>query len=262
MPQSPIGVFDSGVGGLSVLREIRTLLPHENLCYVADSGYAPYGDKSQAYIVDRSEAIVRYFLSLQAKAIVVACNTATSMAVDQLRTWCPIPIIAMEPAIKPAALQTRSGVVGVLATSRTVSSNNVNRLIAEHGQGVKVILQACTGFVEQVERGDLVGKSTRQLVEHHLTPLLAEGVDTLVLGCTHYPFLQKVIAEVAGEGVHIIDPSAAIAKQLMRKLSEQQRLNTSSEKGVLTILSSGNPVQSQMLISQLLEEPVSVSCLP
>lgn len=262
MPQSPIGVFDSGVGGLSVLREIRTLLPHENLCYVADSGYAPYGDKSQAYIVDRSEAIVRYFLSLQAKAIVVACNTATSMAVDQLRTWCPIPIIAMEPAIKPAALQTRSGVVGVLATSRTVSSNNVNRLIAEHGQGVKVILQACSGFVEQVEIGDLVGKSTRQLVEHHLTPLLAEGVDTLVLGCTHYPFLQKVIAEVAGEGVHIIDPSAAIAKQLMRKLSEQQRLNTSSEKGVLTILTSGNPVQSQMLISQLLEEPVSVSCLP
>jgi glutamate racemase len=264
MPQNanaPIGVFDSGVGGLSVLKEIRALLPSEQLLYVADSGFAPYGDKSRDYISERCEYIVRFFLSQQVKAIVVACNTATSVAVDGLRAWCSVPIIAMEPAIKPAALHTKSGVVGVLATTQTIGSANVNRLIAEHGQDMTVLLRACAGFVERVEAGALSGDETEDLVRHHVLPLLAQGADTLVLGCTHYPFLAETIKVVAGDNISIIDPSAAIARELKRRLSEQNKLTTDSAQGSERFLSSGDVCQAQSIISQLWGKPVVVNLL-
>ena len=259
----PIGVFDSGVGGLSVLKEIHHLMPNESLLYVADSGFAPYGNKSRTYIVDRSEHIVRFFLSQQVKAIVVACNTATSVAVDQLRSWCPVPIIAMEPAIKPAALHTTSGVVAVLATSQTIGSDNVNRLIAEHGQDITVLLQACTGFVELVESGDLSSEAAMHLVESHVKPLCQQQVDTLVLGCTHYPFLRQLIASAAGSHVTIIDPSSAIAKQLQRRLREQSAENMlkKNSAGMIKFYTSGDSKSSETIIGQLWGDAVTVEAL-
>ena len=185
----PIGVFDSGVGGLSVLHDVRRELPHEHLLYVADSVHAPYGDRTQAFVEARSIAIVRFLVTQGAKAIVVACNTATSMAVDALRSEFSLPCVAMEPAVKPAVSITKSGVIGVLATTATLSSPRFARLVSHFGSDVDVVLQACPGLVEHVEKGELAHDATRALVEQYVRPLVARGADTLVLGCTHYPFL-------------------------------------------------------------------------
>ncbi len=261
MVNAPIGVFDSGVGGLSVLKEIHRLLPQESLLYVADSGFAPYGDKSCDYIQQRCEQITRFFLVHSVKSIVVACNTATSVAVDGLRQWCPVPIIAMEPAIKPARLQTKSGVVGVLATTQTLFSANVNRLIAEHGKDIQVLLQPCKGFVELVESGQLQGEAVTELVRQRVLPLLAQGADTLVLGCTHYPFLSQVIRAVAGEEVTIIDPSAAIARQLQRKLAEHDGLAQGEAVGDIRFYTTGSVDLVQAIISQLWAGEVRVEAL-
>lgn len=261
MSNAPIGVFDSGVGGLSVLKEIRRLLPQEALYYVADSGFAPYGDKSCEYIQKRCKQIVQFFLAQQVKAIVVACNTATSVAVDGLRQWCPVPIIAMEPAIKPARLQTKSGVVGVLATTQTLCSANVNRLIAEHGKDIHVLLQPCSGFVETVEQGQLQGEGVKVLVKKHVQPLLAQGADTLVLGCTHYPFLNEVIRDVAGEQVTLIDPSSAIARQLQRKLVEHACLADGTDIGKVDFWTTGSVDVAQQIMSQLWPEMVNIQPL-
>ena len=173
-PSKPIGVFDSGVGGLSVLREIRSELPGEDLLYVADSGHAPYGDKSTELIEARAIAIVEFLLSQHAKAIVVACNTATGVAIKMLRARFSVPIVAMEPAVKPAVAITRSGVIGVLATSRTIASDNFARLHERFGADVKILMQACPGLVEQVETGDLAGGKTRALIERYVLPLLEQ----------------------------------------------------------------------------------------
>jgi len=218
MSRAPIGVFDSGVGGLSVLREIRRALPHEDLRYVADSGYAPYGDQPDAVIRERAIAIAGFLTSQSAKAIVVACNTATSVAVDALRSALSMPIVAIEPALKPAAVSTKSSVVGILATAPTLSSERFGRLLQAHGASVRVLLQPCPGLAERVESGQLDGPETRSLVAQFVSPLIAQGADTLVLGCTHYPFLLPVIESVAGPGVTIIDPAAAVARELRRRL--------------------------------------------
>lgn len=213
-----IGVFDSGVGGLSVLREIRRQLPAEPLMYVADSGHAPYGDQTPDYIEARCSRIVRFLVDSGARAIVVACNTATVTAVRALREWAPVPIVAIEPAIKPAVGLTRSGVIGVLATRRTVSSAGVTRLCERYGQGRRILLQACPGLAEQVERVELSGDHTTALLRRYLVPLLDQGADTLVLGCTHYPFLAPAIRSIAGADVTVLDPAAAVARELCRRL--------------------------------------------
>lgn len=244
-------MFDSGVGGLSVLREIRRELPHENLLYVADSGHAPYGDKTQAFIEARSFAITRFLLAQGAKAIVVACNTATGAAVSALRGHFTLPIVAMEPAIKPAALQTRSGVIGVLATSRTLVSPNFVKLFARYGNDVEILAQACPGLVEQVEAGDLNGPNTRILVERYLTPLLAKGADTLVLGCTHYPFLRGLIQETAGPKVAIIDSSEAVARQLRHRLEAHELLADRAEEGSEHFWSSAASSETAPVIAKL-----------
>ncbi|MEY2954166.1 MAG: hypothetical protein RLZZ401_2253 [Pseudomonadota bacterium] len=247
---SPIGVFDSGVGGLSVLRAIREALPHEHLLYVGDSAHAPYGDKPASYIEARAGFLARALLARNAKALVVACNTATVVAVQGLRSWCPVPIVAMEPAIKPATRCTRSGIVGVLATRQTLASASVKRLCALYGGDVQVMLQACPGWVEQIERADLSSAQTRNLVEASVMPLVQAGVDTLVLGCTHYPFLRTLIQQIAGPGVTLIDPAAAIAQELSRRLEGQARPPAEPPASEL-FLTTGEPEAVQAVIGQL-----------
>ncbi len=245
-----------------MLREIRRELPGEDLLYVADSGHAPYGDKSTELIEARSIAIVEFLISQHAKAIVVACNTATGVAIETLRTRFTIPFIAMEPAVKPAAANTRSGVIGVLATSRTIASNNFAKLHERFGADVKILMQACPGLVEQVEIGDLSDDKTRALIALYVEPLLEQGVDTLVLGCTHYPFLAPLIQEIAGSSVAIIDPSAAIARELRRRLTSAELLSIKGRTGTERFWSSATPDMAQTIISQLWQVNVAVSSWP
>jgi glutamate racemase len=238
-----IGVFDSGVGGLSVLREIRRELPFENLLYVADSGYAPYGDRPAAFVQQRARSIVEFLVAEGASSIVVACNTATAVAVDSLRSTFTLPIVAIEPAVKPAAATTRSGVVGVLATTNTLTSAKFARLVEQYAGGAAVLTQASPGLVEQVESGELDGTRTRALVERYVDPLLEEGVDTLVLGCTHFPFLTPVIQDVAGPNVAVIDPAVAVARELRRRLATTSLLSTSTTPGWERFWTSG-PIET------------------
>jgi glutamate racemase len=237
----PVGIFDSGVGGLSVLREIRRELPHEDLLYVADSGHAPYGDKPAAEIDERAERIVRFLAGQGAKAVVVACNTATGVSVDGLRARWSMPIVGIEPAIKPAVAATTSGVVGVLATSQTIASARFARLVDAFSGGVAVVPQACPGLVERIEAGDLTGPATRAMVDEYVRPLVARGADTLVLGCTHYPFVADAIAAAAGPGVSIVDPSAAVARELRRRLEQAHLLAATGGTGSIRLWSSGLP---------------------
>jgi glutamate racemase len=241
---APIGVFDSGVGGLSVLRDIRAALPHEDLLYVADSGHVPYGSKTAAYIQQRSRALTSFLLSgaagPPAKAIVIACNTATAAAAATLRAEYSLPIVAMEPAVKPAVAATRAGIVGVLATVGMLKSAQFAALLARFGSDVTVVTQGCPGLVEQVEAGDLDGPVTRQLVERYSAPLLAAGADTIVLGCTHYPLLRPLIADVVGPDVALIDTGAAVARQLCRVLEARELLSASSEPGTERFWTSGD----------------------
>ena len=260
--RNPIGVFDSGVGGLSVLREIRRELPGEDLLYVADSGHAPYGDKSAQLIEARSVAIVEFLLSQHAKAIVVACNTATGVAIKMLRARFSVPIVAMEPAVKPAATHTQSGVIGVLATSRTIASDNFAKLHERFGADVKILMQACPGLVEQVEAGNLSGDEPRALLERYVLPLLAQQADTLVLGCTHYPFLAPLIREIAGATVTVIDPSAAIARELRRRLASADLLSAESREGTQRFWSSAGSDTTRLVISQLWKADIDLQQLP
>lgn len=259
---NPIGVFDSGVGGLSVLHEIRRALPGENLLYVADSGHAPYGDKPRQFIEARSIAISEFLVNQHAKAIVVACNTATGAAIATLRSRFLMPIIAMEPAVKPAVENTKSGVIGVMATSRTLASDNFVRLFARYSADVEILGQACPGLVDQVEAGDLSGDKTRLLLEQYVLPLLERGADTIVLGCTHYPFLAPLIQDIVGPMVAVIDSAAAVARQLHRRLEVGGLLADASAVGTEFFWTSGTPNQAQPLVSQLWKASVEVYNLP
>lgn len=186
MREAPIAVFDSGVGGLSVLAEVQRLLPHESLLYFADCGHIPYGEKSPEFIRQRCKVMAGFFREQGAKALVIACNTATVAAVADLRRDFPEwPIVGMEPAVKPAAAATRSGVVGVLATTGTLQSAKFAALLDRFATDVRVITQPCPGLVELIESGDLHSAELRALLQHYVEPLLANGCDTIILGCTH-----------------------------------------------------------------------------
>lgn len=223
--QAPIGVFDSGVGGLSVLAEIRQLLPAESLLYVADCGHIPYGEKSPEFIRERCRLVAEFFNGQGAKALVVACNTATVAAVADLRSAYPEwPLVGMEPAVKPAAAATRSGVVGVLATTGTLQSAKFAALLDRFASDVQVITRPCPGLVELIEAGDLHSPVLRQLLQGYVAPLLEAGCDTLILGCTHYPFLRPLLSELIPPGVSLIDTGAAVARQLQRLLIKDGRL--------------------------------------
>lgn len=258
----PIGVLDSGVGGLSLLRAIQAELPQENLLYVADSGHAPYGDKSPAWISARSAQIISFLVGQQCKAVVIACNTITAVAVSELRDSFAIPIIAIEPAIKPAAIMTQSGVIAVMATTRTLHSESLQRLRKRYAAGVEVLFVPCPGLADKVESFDLHSSEVEQLLRSLLTPALDKGVDTLVLGCTHYPFLLNNIQRVVGPDVQIIDPSAAVAAEVGRRLQALDLLSTQQTPGILAFCSSAAQDKARSIMSTLLGQPLSVAALP
>lgn len=218
MNNAPIGVFDSGVGGLSVVRAITELMPGESLLYVADTAHCPYGLQSVEYLRERALRISTYLQGEGAKAIVVACNTATVATIATLREHFSLPIIGIEPAIRPAAANTKSGVIGVLATAATLGSAHLTALIERHTEYHEVLTSACPGWVEAVEAGDLSSDATYALVQTHVQPLLSAGADTLVLGCTHFPFLRPLIEAVSGPDVHILETGLPVARQLQRQL--------------------------------------------
>ncbi|MFE4105566.1 glutamate racemase [Almyronema epifaneia] len=261
-PSAPIGVFDSGVGGLSVLRAIRAALPYENLCYVADSGHVPYGTKPPEYLQQRSLTLTRFLLSQNVKAIVVACNTATVAAVADLRATFPIPIIAIEPAVKPAVLATQTGVVGVIATATTLASQQFLSLLERFGSGVTILTQACPHLVRQVEKGDLTSVVTRALIQKYTKPILMAGADMLVLGCTHYPFLRPLLDEVVGANVTLLDTGAAVTRQLSNILAVQNLLNPSQLPGREEFWTSGEIKQAQSVFATLWGEAVNLQPLP
>jgi glutamate racemase len=214
----PVGIFDSGLGGLSVVGPIRKLLPGESLLYVADSKHCPYGDKDEHFLRDRAAAIGDFLVDQGCKAIVVACNTASVASVGMMRERFKVPVVAVEPAVKPAAALTRSGVVGVLATRATLRSEQYAQLLARHAATLQVIGEACPGWVEAVERGELDSPATAAMVAERVDALLARGVDTLVLGCTHFPFLRPHVERAAGRAVTILDTGEPVARQLQRRL--------------------------------------------
>jgi glutamate racemase len=261
-PQRPVGVFDSGVGGLSVLREIRRELPAEDLIYVADSGHAPYGDKTKEFIEARAIAILEFLKSQNSKAVVVACNTVTGTAVDLLRSRFDVPIVAIEPAVKPARSKTRSGVVGVMATTQTLASPRFSSLVRRHAADVQVLVQPCPGLVEQVEAGELASSSTRALVEQYVRPLVDKGADTIVLGCTHYPFLSAVIQEIAGPAVTVIDPAIAVAREVRRRLRVGRLLSPESRQGEERFFTTGSRKRAREVMAQLWTRNVDVEGVP
>ena len=258
---APVGVFDSGVGGLSVLREVQALLPNESLLYVADSGHVPYGEKTAEFIRQRSQVITDFLLEQGAKALVVACNTATAAGIIELRAHYPnLPIIGMEPAVKPAAAATRSGVVGVLATTGTLQSAKFAALLDRFANDVRVITRPCPGLVELIEAGELHSEVTRELLRSYVDPLLAEGCDTLILGCTHYPFIKPLLLELVPPSVSLIDTGMAVARQLQRLLAERDLL---AEGPALQtrVWSSGNISNLILVLPLLLGREASVVSL-
>ena len=250
-PRAPVGVFDSGLGGLSVLRAIRQRLPGEDLLYVADAAHVPYGALGPDRIRERAQVLTRFLAEQGAKAIVVACNTATAVAVTELRRTWSLPIIGMEPAIKPAVARTRSGVVGVLATEGTLASARFAGLLEQYAGSVRVVTQPCPGLVAAVESGAIDTADTRMMLAEYLQPLLSAHADTVILGCTHYPFLTPLIREFTGPDVAIIDTGDAVARQLQRRLEGAGLCNPSAVTGRERFWTSGDCVAGGSTLTRL-----------
>ena len=251
-----IGIFDSGVGGLSVFREIRKVLPEQSYIYYADNAHCPYGEKSREYIIDRAREITRFMLERGCEIIVVACNTATAAAISTLRAEFPVKFIGMEPAIKPAAQATQTGVVGVLATAGTLKATKYIDTREKWAQDVTIAEHIGQGFVELVEKGILDGPEAESTVKTSLTPLLEAGADMIVLGCTHYPFLMDTIYKVAGElvperKVTVIDPAPAVARHLLEVMKEEGIEMNSPDGYSIMLHSSGESVYLHNVVSTL-----------
>jgi glutamate racemase len=259
MSDSPIGVFDSGVGGLSVWRELCGQLPAENLIYLADQAHVPYGPRPLEQVQTFSVGITRFLLQLGCKLVVVACNTASAAALQHLRGRFPeTPFVGMEPAVKPAVASTRTRRVGVLATPATFQGALFASVVERFAEGVAILPQTLPGLVERIEAGDLDGPETRAIVQRGLEPLLAQQVDTLVLGCTHYPFVISLIQELAGDGVEVIDPSPAIARQTGRLLAERHLTHDQDSHGERRYYTTGDPQRLAGLLPRLLGETPGV----
>ncbi|MDM8358485.1 glutamate racemase [Pandoraea communis] len=256
MPSNaPIGVFDSGLGGLSVLQAVRALLPHESLLYVADSRFAPYGERPDSFIEQRSLAIGRWLRERGAKALVVACNTATAHGVAALRADASWPVVGVEPGIKPAAAASHSGVIGVLATAATLRSTRFADLLARHtAQGQRFLCQPGHGLVERIEAGDVDSPAVMALLDRFIEPMVAQGADTLVLGCTHYPFLIPAIQRRFGTALTLVDTGAAIARQLQRRLETDglKASQPSDGRGSLQLMTTANAEALQTMADRLL----------
>jgi glutamate racemase len=250
--QSAIGIFDSGVGGLSVLREIRNQYPGEDLIYIADQIHVPYGTRSRQQVLEFSEGIIRFLIQEGVKIIVLACNTASAVALAHLRKKYPdLPFVGMEPAVKPAAEETSTGVVGVLATPTTFQGDLYASTVEKFARGVKVLQDTCPGLVDQIESGKVDHPRTREILQKALDPMLEQNVDKVVMGCTHYPFVIPIIEEIVGDQVRVIDPAPAVARQTGRLL-ESFNLEVNGENGSVVFHSTGDPVKLAENISDLI----------
>jgi glutamate racemase len=252
---TPIGIFDSGIGGLSVAREIRRELPSEHLLYLSDSAFVPYGDRGVDEVRARTLAGGRWLQARGAKVLVVACNTASGAALELLRERLSIPVVGLEPAVKPAVVLSRNGRVGVMATVGTLRSERYARLVAAYANGSQVIAAPCPGLADLIEDGHLDDDVLRARMPEWTAPLKQAGVDTVVLGCTHYPFVQEQIAAALGPGVRIIDSGPAIARQTARVLRERHALEPAGS-GSLRLLTTGDPVEVGAVATRIWGSPL------
>jgi glutamate racemase len=250
---TPIGIFDSGVGGLSVLRAIREQMPEESIIYFGDQGHVPYGPRPLGQVRDFSEGITRFLLGKGSKIVLVACNAASAAALTYLRqTFKDISFVGMEPAVKPAVEHTETGVVGVLATPATFQGALYASVVERFAAGARLLQSTCPGLVQQIEAGDLNGPQTRSILERALEPMLKENIDTIVLGCTHYPFVIPLIQEIAGEKIRVIDPAPAVARQTKRLLEAEGTKRPTGGCGDLRFFTSGDGTALQTLLPQLI----------
>lgn len=257
----PIGIFDSGVGGLSVWREIRTLLPQESTIYLADSANCPYGSRSHEEVIRLSEAATQFLLDQGAKMIVVACNTATAAAIKHLRSQFPVRFVGMEPALKPAANATQSGHIAVLATEGTLKGNHFNNTMKRYAAGLDVMLQIGHGLVELVEEDQLETVEAELLMQQYLNPMLHRQVDQIVLGCSHYPFLRPLIERLVPENVSVVDPAPAVALRVKSVLKEEKGQQPSADAPQHHFFSSGNGKVLKSLVHRITGEAPEVTCL-
>ena len=254
---APVGIFDSGVGGLSVAREIRGALPHEDLLYVADTAYCPYGDRPVDEVRERALAVGRHLADAGAKVVIVACNTATGAALELLREALRVPVIGLEPAVKTGVARTRNGRVGVMATAGTLRSDRFARLVQAHADGAQVLPLPCPGLVDLIEQGHLDGPVLAARVAELTRPLRDTGVDTIVLGCTHYPFVSAAVQAAVGADVAIVDSGPAIARRLGHVLREAG-LEAAPGPGSLRISTTGEPGAVKPVVDRLWGESVDL----
>jgi len=253
LSNNPIGVFDSGVGGLSVLRAVQEQMPAENMIYLGDQGHVPYGARPMEQIQKFSEGITRFLLDQGSKIIVVACNTASAAALTYLREkFSNVLFVGMEPAVKPAAETTRTGRVGVLATPATFQGALYASVVERFAAGVELFQSTCPGLVRQIEQGELDSKETRAILEDALLPMLEKNIDTVVLGCTHYPFVIPLIQQIVGENIRVIDPAPSVARQVGRVLEARGLRNLSPGNGKTQFFTSAKADSMHAILPVLL----------
>lgn len=259
---APIGIYDSGVGGLTIWRAVRAILPQEDLIYIADQAKVPYGDRTLEEVRGLAEGVTRFLMDQGAKLIVIACNTASAAGLKYLRDLFPdYSFVGMEPAVKPAAEQTLSGKVGVLATPSTFQGELYASVVERFAHDVQLYQATCPGLVQQIEKGCLTTPKTRQILEKALEPMLKDGVDTLVMGCTHFPFVIPLIREIAGEGVSVIDPAPAVARQVKRVLEDRGLLSERKSAGEKEFWTSGDAARMAVLLPKLIAVEAEVGQL-
>ncbi|MGA7730391.1 MAG: glutamate racemase [Chloroflexia bacterium] len=256
----PVGAFDSGMGGLSVIAELRRLLPHEDIIYYGDNAHCPYGERPDEWLRERSAWITAFLLSRGAKTVVVACNAASAAGLEHLRAIYPLPIVGLVPAVKPAVESTRTGVVGVLATQAAIRGRLLADVIDRFATpaGVEVVKVAPEGWVEAVERGDLDTPQTEESVRRFLAPMLERNADAIVFGCTHYPFLYSIVRKVIGDRIRLIDSGDGVSRQTARVLASHGLLYPGERKGKLTVYTSADPDIMRPLVWRLVGEQVQV----
>lgn len=260
MNEQAIGIFDSGLGGLSVWQEVYRQMPHESIIYVADSAYCPYGSRPAAEVYVLSERIVRFLLTQPCKLITVACNTATAAAINSLRTNFECPFVGMEPAIKPAAQATQSGVVGILATKGTFRGAHFQKARQMYAQGVKVLVQEGQGLVELVERGETTSVEAYHLLRRYLAPMLEAGADQIVLGCSHYPFLRPAMQDLVAGEAQIVNPAPAVARQVQRLLRQHGLLASADGQSQYHFYTTGAVADLQRMVRELVPHTVYDRC--
>ncbi|MCP3876436.1 MAG: glutamate racemase [Desulfobacteraceae bacterium] len=251
----PIGIFDSGVGGLSVLKEIRRQLPFESINYLADSNNCPYGSKNEKDAFLLAKKNIEFLLELNCKLIVIACNTVTALAIDNFRSEYKVPFIGMEPALKPAALKTKTKKVGILATENTFNGKLFKQTFEKYAKDLDVFVQPGYGLVELVEQGDQNSPKAKKLLEEYLLPMVEKGADTIVLGCTHYPFFKEMIQQITQNKVSIIDPSDAVAAQTKRVLIDFYLVAKDDNDPTFNFYTTGEKVIAEKFLSCTMDRP-------